>query len=90
MLSSKVKTIIRWSSIVIVCLAYYFWLGLASLSFGHISEKESVLLSGPVSLEYHRAIIESINEATNIVFEAAIFGFPICMFLILLILKKVR
>ncbi|MDF2415654.1 hypothetical protein [Aeromonas sp. 1HA1] len=90
MLTTKTKTIIRWSAIAFIFLGYYFWLALASLSFGHISEKESVLLSGPVSLEYHRAIIENINEATNIVFEAAILGFPICMFLILLIFKKVR
>jgi hypothetical protein len=51
MLSSKVKTIMRWASILIVGLGYYFWLGLASLPFGHISEKESALFSGPITLE---------------------------------------
>lgn len=90
MLSSKAKTIVRWSSIAIVCIGYYLWLGLASLSFGHISEKESVLLSGPVTLEYHRSIIESLSEATNGLFDVAVFGFPICMLLILFIFHKVR
>ncbi len=90
MLSSKVKTIIRWSSIIIVGLGYYVWLGLASLSFGHISEKESVLLSGPITLEQHRAIMESVMDATSTVYSAAMWGFLVCVSLILLIFKKVR
>lgn len=90
MLSSKAKTVIRWSSIAIVCIGYYLWLGLASLSFGHISEKESVLLSGPITLEQHRAIMESVMEATNTVYSAAMWGFFLCISLILLIFSKVR
>jgi hypothetical protein len=90
MLSSKVKTIIRWASIIIVGLGYYFWLGLASLSFGHISEKENILLSGPITLEQHRAILESVMDATNTVYSAAVWGFLVCVSLILLIFSKVR
>lgn len=90
MLSINVKTIIRWSSIVIIGLGYYVWLGLASLPFGHISEKESVLLSGPITLEQHRAIMESVMDATNTVYSAAIWGFLVCVSLILLIFSKVR
>lgn len=90
MLSSKAKTVIRWLSIAIVCIGYYFWLGLASLSFGHISEKESVLLSGPISLEQHRAVVASVMDATNVVFDAAMWGFLICVPLILIIFNKVR
>lgn len=90
MLSSKVKTIMRWSSIIIVGLGYYVCLGLASLPFGHISEKESVLLSGPITLEQHRAILESVMDATNTVYSAAIWGFLVCVSFILLIFSKVR
>ncbi|MGY3879218.1 hypothetical protein ACW5WK_17545 [Aeromonas enteropelogenes] len=90
MLSSKFKTIIRWASIITVSLGYYVWLALASLSFGHISEKESVLLSGPITLEQHRAIMGSVMDATNTVYTAAIWGFLVCVSLILLIFSKVR
>ena len=90
MLSSKVKTIIRWASIIIVGLGYYFWLGLAALSFGHISEKEGVLLSGPITLEQHREILESVMDATHTVYSAAVWGFLVCVSLILLLFIKVR
>lgn len=90
MLASKTKTVLRWAGICAVSLAYYLWLGLASMGFGHIAEKESVNLTGPVSLEYHRAIIEAMNAATGGVFDAATFGFLVCVPLILLIFSKVR
>lgn len=90
MLSSQVKTIIRWALILIIGLGYYFWLGIAYLPFGHISEKESILLSGPISLEQHRAILESVMDATNVVYSAAIWGFLVCVSLILLIFSKMR
>lgn len=90
MLSSQVKTIIRWALILIVGLGYYFWLGLAYLPFDNISEKESVLLLRPISLEQHRAILESVMDATNTVYSAAFWGFLVCVILILLIFSKVR
>ncbi len=90
MLSSQVKTIIRWALILINGLGYYFCLGIAYLPFGHISEKESILLSGPISLEQHRAILESVMDATNTVYRAAFWGFLVCVSLILLIFSKVR
>ncbi|NJI08724.1 hypothetical protein [Aeromonas veronii] len=90
MLSSQVKTIIRWASILIVGLGYYFWLGIVYLPFGNISEKESVLLSGPISLEQHRAILENVMDATNTVYSTAVWGFLVCVSLILLIFSKVR
>lgn len=90
MLSSQVKTIIRWALILTIGLGYYFCLGIAYLPFGHISEKESILLSGPISLEQHRAILESVMDATNVVYNAAIWGFLVCISLILLVFSKVR
>ncbi len=90
MLSSQVKAIIRWVLILIVGLGYYFWLGIAYLPFGHISEKESVLLSGPISLELHQTILKSVMDATNTVYSAAFWGFLVCVSLILLIFSKVR
>jgi hypothetical protein len=90
MLTNKIKFIIRWAAISFVFIGYYLWLIVASFSYSHISEKESVLLSGPVSIEYHRAIIESINDATDIVFKASAIGFFVCVTLILIFFKKVR
>ena len=90
MSASKTKTMLRWAGMVLVSLGYYLWLGVASTSFGHIAEKESVNLTGPVSLEYHRAIIEAVMQATGVVFDAATFGFLVCVPLILIIFHKVR
>ncbi|OKA73059.1 hypothetical protein WH06_23090 [Aeromonas salmonicida subsp. salmonicida] len=87
---SKRKAVLRWGGITLVALGYYVWLGLASLGFGHIAEKESVVGSGPVSQEYHRAIIGALREATGGVFDAAGLGFLVCVPLILLIFHKVR
>ncbi|MGI2094493.1 hypothetical protein ACRN96_18145 [Shewanella oncorhynchi] len=91
MLISNGKTILRWVCITLVFISYYLWIGIASLSFGHIDEKESMMFSGDtVTAEYHRAIIDSVYQATNTVFEVAILGFPIGVVLILIIFKKVR
>lgn len=90
MLASKTKTVLRWAGIALVSLCYYLWLGVASTSFGHIAEKESVIGTGPVSLEYHRAMMDAVMQATGVVFDAASFGFLICVPLILIIFHKVR
>jgi hypothetical protein len=44
--------------------------------------------SNPVPLNEYHASIDSILQATGIVFDAAIYGFAICVPLILLIFKK--
>lgn len=90
MLTTKKKAIVRWAGIILVSLGYYFWLAIAAMSFGHISEKESVLLSGQISLEQHQAVVSSLREATGVVFDAATWGFLVCVALILIIFKKVR
>lgn len=91
MLRSKSKTAIRWFSIVIVSFFYYLLIAIASLSFGHIHEKESMLFADKtISIEYHRASLDAVLEATNVVYWAAIIGFPVCMILILIIFKKIR
>lgn len=46
--------------------------------------------SNPVPLNEYHASIDSILQATDIVFDAAIYGFAICVPLILLIFKKIR
>jgi hypothetical protein len=46
--------------------------------------------SNPVPLNEYHASIDSILQATGIVFDAAIYGFVFCVPLILLIFKKVR
>lgn len=87
---SKAKTALRWAGITLVSLGYYMWLGLASMGFSHLQEKESLVQSGPVPLEYHRAIIDGLREAMNGVFDAAALGFLVCVSLILIIFNKVR
>lgn len=90
MSASKAKAALRWGGIALVSMGYYLWLGLASMGFSHLQEKESLTLSGPVPLEQHRAIIDGMREATNGVFDAAALGFLVCVSLILLIFNKVR
>lgn len=87
---SKKKTVLHWVGIALVSMGYYLWLGVAAISFGHIAEKDSVIGTGPVSQEYHRAIIDALRQATGVVFDAATFGFLVCVSLIFLIFSKVR
>lgn len=89
-MKSRTKTILRWSGISIVSFCYFIGLALATFSFSAFSESESMQFSNPVPLNEHHASIDSILQATGIVFDAAIYGFAICVPLILLIFKKVR
>lgn len=89
-MTSRTKTLIRWGGICLVSLCYFFGLALATLSFSAFSENESMQFSNPVPLNEYHASIDSILQATDIVFDAAIYGFAICVPLILLIFKKVR
>lgn len=92
MLTNKLKTFIRWFGMFFVLLSYYFSLGVAALSFSHIDEKESMvfLSDKTVTIEYHKAILAAMNESVNTVFSTAMIGFPIGVFLILIIFKKIR
>lgn len=89
-MTSKTKTLLRWVGICIVSLCYFTGLALATFSFSAFSENESMKFSNPVPLNKYHASIDSILQATDIVFDAAIYGFAICVPLILLIFKKVR
>ncbi len=89
-MTSKTKTLLRWVGICIVSLCYFTGLALATFSFSAFSENESMQFSNPVPLNEYHASIDSILQATDIVFDAAIYGFAICVPLILLIFKKVR
>jgi len=86
----KIKTVLRWGGICLVSLCYFIGLALATFSFSAFSENESMQFSNPVPLNVYHASIDSILQATGIVFDAAIYGFLICVPLILLIFKKVR
>lgn len=89
-LRNRTKTLLRWGSIGIVFLGYFFALTMATISFSAFSENQSVQFSNPVPLNEYRAAIDSLIEATDTVFDVALYGFLICMALILLIFKKVR
>ncbi|WP_458023616.1 hypothetical protein, partial [Kosakonia sp. BK9b] len=73
-----------------VSLCYYIALALSSFSFSAFSENESMLFSGPIPLKEYQASIDSLMQATDGVFNVALFGFTICIPLILIIFKKVR
>jgi hypothetical protein len=49
-----------------------------------------MLFSNPVPLIEYQAAIDSLIQYTDRVFDAAIYGFAICVTLILFIFKKVR
>lgn len=89
-ITSRTKTILRWGGIGIVSFCYFIGLALATFSFSAFSENESMQFSNPVPLNEYHASIDSILQATGIVFYVAIYGFVISVPLILLIFKKVR
>lgn len=89
-LTSRTKTVLRWGGIGTVSLCYFIVLVMASFSFSAFSENQSMQYSNPVPLSEYQAAIDSLIQATGIVFDAAIYGFGICVPLILLIFKKVR
>ena len=89
-MTNRTKTLFRWGGIVIVSLCYLTALVLSTFSFSAFSEIESMRFSGPIPLKEYQASIHSIMQATDDVFTVALFGFAICVPLILLIFKKVR
>ncbi len=86
----EIKTVLRWGGICLVSFCYFIGLTLATFSFSAFYESESMRFSNPVPLNEYHASVDSIMQATDIVFNAAIYGFVICVPLILLIFKKVR
>ncbi len=89
-MTSRTKTVLRWGGIAIVSLCYFVALALSTFSFSAFSESESMRFSGPIPLKEYQASIDSIMQATDGIFTVALFGFAICVPLILLIFKKVR
>jgi len=88
-LTSRTKTILRWGGIFIVSLGYFFGLFIASQAFAVFSENQ-IIASNPVPLKEYYQAIDSLTQATNDVFDVAIYGFLVGVPLILLIFKKVR
>lgn len=88
-LTSRTKSILRWGGICIVSLGYFFGLFIASQAFAVFSENQT-LVSNPVPLKEYYQAVDSLTQAANGVFDAAIYGFVIGVPLILLIFKKVR
>lgn len=89
-ITNRAKALLRWGGIGIVSLCYFIALALSSSSFSAFSESESMRFTGPISLKEHQASINSLVQATDGVFDVALFGFAICVSLIMLIFKKVR
>jgi len=88
-LTSRTKAILRWGGICIVSLGYFLGLFVALQAFAVFSENQS-LVSNPVPLKEYYQAVDSLTQATNGVFDAAIYGFVIGVPLILFIFKKVR
>lgn len=89
-MSNLTKTIIRWGGIATVSLCYFIALVASTCSFSAFQERESMLFYGPISLKEYHSAIDSLMQATDGVFNVALFGFAICVPLILLIFKNVR
>ncbi|AXW86310.1 hypothetical protein AU509_14585 [Lonsdalea britannica] len=88
MLTSKSKTFIRWFSISLSFLFYYLLVG----GVGAISFDKDIMYSSEknISIEYHNAIVELMQEHIDSIYWASFIAFPICMIMILLIFKKIR
>ena len=89
-MSNSTKTILRWAGIAVVSLCYFITLVASTFTFSAFRERESMRFYGPIPLKEYKASIDSIMQATDGVFTVALFGFAICVPLILLIFKKVR
>lgn len=89
-LTTKVKSFLRWGAISLVVFCYFLGLLVASQSFVVFSENQSLLFSNPIPLNVYNRAIDALLQATDRVFEAATYGFAICVPLIILIFKKVR
>lgn len=89
-MSNLTKSILRWGGIITVSLCYFITLVASTFSFSAFRERESMRFTGPVSLKEYHLAIDSLMQATDSVFNVALFGFAICVPVILLIFKKVR
>ncbi|MGU3524162.1 hypothetical protein ACLBW2_13785 [Enterobacteriaceae bacterium C23F] len=87
--TSGIKFFLRWGGICIVTLGYFLGLLVASQAFAVFSENQT-FVSNPVPLKEYYQAVDSLAQATNGIFDAAIYGFVISVPLILLIFKKVR
>ena len=88
-MTSRTKSILRWGGICIVSLGYFLGLFVALQAFAVFSENQT-LVSNPVPLNEYYQAVDALTQATNGVFDAAIYGFVIGVPLILIIFKKVR
>jgi hypothetical protein len=86
-LTNRTKTILRWGGIFIVSLGYFLGLFVASQAFAVFSENQT-FVSNPVPLKEYYQAVDSLAQATNGIFDAAIYGFVIGVPLILLIFKR--
>lgn len=89
-LTNKIKFILRWGCIGVVSLCYFLGLTVVSFSFSAFHENQSMQLSGPVPLKQYFQVVDTLVKATDSLFNVAIFGFLICVPLILVIFKKLR
>lgn len=89
-MNNLTKSILRWGGIVIVSLGYVITLVASTFPLSAFRERESMRFSGTISLKEYHAAIDSLMQATDGVFNVALYGFAICVPLILLIFKKVR
>lgn len=91
MLTNNCKFFIRWGCISLIVIIHYVWLFLILLGSSHISDKESMLFADKtVTIEYHKAILESAFESMGHVVDIAFYGFPVSIIMILIIFKKIR
>lgn len=87
---NKMKTIARWSTIIVVSSCYFIALFFAKIYFSNFIEKESMKIPNSMTIgEYHNAV-NIVQAKAGVIDEVGFFGFFICITLILFIFKKTR
>lgn len=82
--------LLRWGSILFVLFCYLVWLFIALQPMSVFMENETLQLSKIVSAEGYSSSLRQIKDATESVFDGYVYGFLVCVPLILLLFKKVR
>ncbi|RYC47944.1 hypothetical protein [Pectobacterium zantedeschiae] len=90
MLTNKRKTIVRWFGILFVSFCYFIALHFAKSLFFSFIEKESMRVSGVMTISEYSNAINIVQTQSELIDEVGFLGFFISIALILVIFKKVR
>ncbi|CAG74428.1 putative membrane protein [Pectobacterium atrosepticum SCRI1043] len=81
---------LRWGSILFVLFCYLVWLFISLQPMSVFMENETLQFSNSVSAERYSSSLRQIKDATESVFDGYVYGFLVCVPVILLLFKKIR